>query len=281
MLYEWGKNMNAVFGGNSFLANNFINYFEDNHIPYISFGQNKPIIHKNNFVLTDHTKKNLSPISKYSISNIYLFKSLVRRDIQDIKEYKNKNAILFDRILDYISKINQVENIHYFSTTNDLSLELNPIYQETKNNQEMKIKEYSNNKDVKLVIHSLPRLIGPRDLNFSRLTPQYLSHKILGTSFELKNPNSMLSFMTVEKLLDIFFQPAYKKNENIIYNTEFSLKVENYLKLLDNYLKEPKNKTYNSLNLNEDFSRYLSFIDWYLDNKSIFRAGYEQWRISN
>jgi len=270
-----------VFGANSFVGNNFINYFEDNHIPYISFGQNKPIIHKNNFVLTDYSEKNLSQINKYSISNIYLFKSLVRRDIQDNKEYKNINIILFDKILDCISKINQVENVHFFSTTNDLGAELNPIYQQTKNYQEMKIKECFNNKDVKLVIHSLPRLLGPRDLNFSRLTTQYLSHKILGTSFELKNPNSVLSFITIEKLLDIFFQATYKKNENIIYSTEFSLKADNYLKLLDNYLKEPKNKTYNSLNLNEDYARYLSFIDWYLDNKSIFRAAYEQWRISN
>ena len=273
--------MNAVFGANSFIGNNFINYFEDNHIPYISFGQNKPIIHKNNFVLMDYSKKNLSQISKYSISNIYLFKSLVRRDIHDIKEYKYINVDLFERVLDCIGKINQVENVHFFSTTNDLGVELNPIYRETKNNQEMKIKEYFNNKDVKLVIHSIPRLLGPRDLNFSRLTPQYLSHKILGTSFELNNPNSMVSFITIEKLLDIFFQSDYKKNENIIYNTEFSLKAENYLKLIDNYLKEPKNKTYNLLNLNKDYSRYLSFIDWYLDNKSIFRAGYEQWKISN
>ena len=139
-----------MFGANSFVGNNFINYFEDNHIPYISFGQNKPIIHKNNFVLTDYSEKNLSQINKYSISNIYLFKSLVRRDIQDNKEYKNINIILFDKILDCISKINQVENVHFFSTTNDLGAELNPIYQQTKNYQEMKIKECFNNKDVKL-----------------------------------------------------------------------------------------------------------------------------------
>tara|TARA_B100001057_G_C22845913_1_gene949036 strand:+ start:206 stop:1018 length:813 start_codon:yes stop_codon:yes gene_type:complete len=264
--------MNVIFGANSFLGNNFIDYFEANQISYISLGENEPIIEKSNFILTDYSNKSLKKLDKFDISNVYIFKSLVRRDVNSKNEYEKINIHLFDRIVDYISGNHKVETIHYFSTKKNSYDDLNDLYLKTKIYQDKKIEDSFSKKKNLVFKHSLPRMLGPRDLNFSRLTPQYLSNKLLKTRFQIRNQHSDIEFLTISKFLDIFFQNTHTKSATINYETNYKSTVKDYLQLIDNYLLSK-----NYVSKNDDINK-LSFIDWYVENQILFSKSYENWK---
>ena len=115
-------------------------------------------------------------------------------------------------------------------------------------------------------------MLGPRDLNFSRLTPQYLSNKLLKTRFQIKNQHSDIEFLTISKFLDIFFQNTHTKSSTINYETNYKSTVKDYLQLIDNYLLSK-----NYVSKNHDINK-LSFIDWYLENQTLFSKSYENWK---
>ncbi len=263
--------MNAVFGANSFLGNNFINFFEINKIPYISLGENKPLIEKNNFILTDYSYKSLNNLDSFNISNVFIFKSLVRRDVDSEEDYEKINVHLFNRIIDYISRNHTVENIHYFSTKKEANNDINELYFKTKNYQDRKIDDYFSKKNNLVFKHFLPRIVGPRDLNFSRLTPQYISYKLFNSDFEINNPYSSIDFLTIRKFLKIFFKNKYVESRNIHYETSHNITIKDYLQSIDNYLVS-RNKELKKEDIN-----YLSFIDWYIDNQALFKKSYENW----
>tara|TARA_B100001250_G_scaffold67363_3_gene53937 strand:- start:18265 stop:19113 length:849 start_codon:yes stop_codon:yes gene_type:complete len=273
----------VVFGSNSFIGNNFVNYIIKKRLEFLSIGEYDPVFFNLNFIKTDYSEENLQEIlDDKTISEIYMIKSLVRRDVIDRNLYKKKNIEIYNNLINFLGdkKIKKNITVHLFSIIEyEKNSEVNDLYLNTKIEQEFIVKSLLEKKNFSINIHRIPTVVGPMDLNFSRLTPSYLAHKLFNHEFEIINPNLEREFLSMDSFIKEFYSRKYdKKYEEHLYGNEkiVKMKISEYTYYLDSYF----NYFAYGEQLDESASKlknFFKFVNWYVENKDVVKKNYNAW----
>lgn len=272
-----------IFGAGSYLGSSFLNYLIKSNVEAYGLSEH---LNDKNLIKTNYKLEALSQIiSQYTPNKIYDFKTF--------KVSSNSNH--FDKKIDDMFEknnniITSLKNEYY----KDLELILISTrllnYSENSSHPYIKIKmfqekTYSNlqNDGINAKILRLPNVLGPGDLNFSRLIPfcigsYFVNQKILLNSSELV----LREYVYLDEALDFI------KNSKISEKKVFTLTNGEVINLLNKVFLEKKllkvevdwntnphldvlnSKIIKSnININQQtLTKYFhNIVDWYLDNK--------------
>jgi nucleoside-diphosphate-sugar epimerase len=278
--------MILVFGANSFIARNFVDHCEKNGIEYIGVGSTGNDTDIRNYRNTSYTSEDIGSLfSEYEFKKIYIFKSLVRRDILDSNEYKEVNVGILTNLIEAFKEqvVKEKFEIHHFSSAGRYSekVKMNDHYLNSKKDQEDMLKNFNKSYNNKLFIHKLPNVIGPYDLNFSRITPFYLGSRLMEKDLSFETPlNEGRKFITINTLMDTLQETTYEDTyKEFEYSGDFDIDLAEYIDLLDqsfNYCIGGNKKNIESIE-NTKIRNHLNFVDWYIKNKKYVINKFNTW----